>query len=125
MEREHGVQFLSEDGRTMRDPDGDYSIRDQQMAEVSDRNFVRHTFHASPSLRAKRAEGRWIQSKPYKGEPFDDSEWTLVPGGWDHEHCTLCFERFTEGMMYWANGNEVVLLCESCHKDYFGLTAML
>jgi hypothetical protein len=101
-------------------PDGDYSVPDQQMAEVADRNFLRRTFHDRPSLRSKHPKGGWVESKPYEGEPFDEADWTLAPGGWDHEHCTLCYERISNGMTYWANGNEVTILCESCHGHYFG-----
>jgi hypothetical protein len=100
--------------------DQDWSYYDQQMAEVSDRQFIRHTFHEYPSLRSKHPQAGWFVSKPYKGDPFNDSEWTLLPGGWDHEHCSLCFEKVTEGMNYWANANEVTILCERCHNHYFG-----
>ena len=99
-------------------PIDDWTTRDQQMADVVDRQFTQRTFHVYPSLRAKRPVDGWIQSKPYHGEQFDETDWSLTPGGWDHEHCFLCYARISDGMTYWANDREVNILCDYCHKHY-------
>ncbi len=97
----------------------DWSFYDSQMEnEVTDCNFAQTTFHALPSLRALESESGWFCSKPYHGEEFDPKEWRIVPGGWDHEHCKLCFAKIIDGMSYWANGNEVVILCDRCFDHY-------
>jgi hypothetical protein len=97
----------------------DWSSFDRQIAvDVLDKRFTQTTFHVLPSLRAIRGEGGWVCSKPYHGEEFDASAWKLVEGGWDHEHCTLCFARIVDGMTYWANANEVVILCDRCFDHY-------
>ena len=97
----------------------DWSSIDQEFSErVVDKTFVQTTFYVLPSLRALRPEGGWICSKPYNGEGFDASAWEVVPGGWDHEHCTLCFAKIVDGMTYWANAGEVVSLCDRCFEHY-------
>jgi hypothetical protein len=91
---------------------------DQKIAEISDKRFTQTTFHSYPSLRSNRPVDGWTQSKPYRGEPFNEADWTLSPGGWDHEHCSVCDARITDGMTYWANTGEVTILCDRCH-DHF------
>jgi hypothetical protein len=101
------------------DPEfGKWSHYDAEVAAITDRVFVQRTFYIRPSIRSKKAADGWFQSRPDKGEPFDESEWTLVPGGWDHEHCSLCFSRINDGMNYWSNGNEITILCDQCYDHY-------
>jgi hypothetical protein len=99
--------------------ESDWTSFDCQIAdEVIDKTFTQTTFHVLPSLRSRRAEAGWVCSKPYHGGEFDATEWAVVSGGWDHEHCTLCFARIVDDMTYWANGNEVVILCDRCFDHY-------
>jgi hypothetical protein len=100
-------------------PIDDWSTFDAQVADISDRQFAQKTFYSYPSLRAKKPDNEgWYVSKPYHGEEFDDTCWTLIPGGWDHEHCSLCYCDITDGMTYWSNDREVVILCDYCHEHY-------
>jgi hypothetical protein len=65
-----------------------------------------------------REDGEWHMSKPYTGEPFDPEEWELREGGWDHEHCDVCWATVTDGMSYWPNVDPdagQVDLCEACY----------
>jgi hypothetical protein len=97
----------------------DWSSRDELMLQVIDPRFMRFTFHEYPSLRSKHPlDGGWVQSKPYHGEPFNEADWFLKPGGWDHEHCFLCYATIREDMTYWANAGEVKILCDYCHEHY-------
>jgi len=97
-------------------PIDDWSNRDEQFAKVSDRAFVRRNFSSYPSLR--RVCDGLAEWKPYDGGPFDATEWVVVPGGWDHEHCSFCMAKIVDGMSFWANGNDVILLCDYCHGHY-------
>jgi hypothetical protein len=55
--------------------------------------------------------------KPYRGELFDPTDYELVPGGWDHEHCDVCRARITDGDVYWTNaGPAHVDLCTACYE---------
>ena len=58
----------------------------------------------------------------YTGREFDPSEWTVVEGRWDHEHCRLCFATiceepgegcFPEGFV--AEGGSWI--CPECHAE--------
>ena len=106
-------------------PIDDWSQRDEDFALIVDRAFGRKVFREYQSLRSLRADAAgYFVSKPYHGEPFDEAVWSLIPGGWDHEHCSLCFNRIVDGMIYWANRGEVNILCDDCRDHYAGdLTA--
>ena len=98
-------------------PIDDWTTRDVEFAGVTDRAFSQKVFNTHSSLRRNLPDGlrEW---KQYNGEPFDESVWELIPGGWDHEHCSLCWARIADGMTYWANGGEFKLLCDYCHDHY-------
>jgi hypothetical protein len=101
---------------------GDYSIsRDDkyhsdEFAEIADREFVQRTFTTHAALLAKeRLNGCTVYSD-YHGEPYDNSKFDLVEGGWDHEHCSICFFTIKDGHTYWQNTNRIELLCDPCHE---------
>ena len=40
------------------------------------------------------------------------------PGGWDHEHCDMCFDKIDEQHpLHYAN-EKCELLCDTCHQKY-------
>jgi hypothetical protein len=105
-------------------------ITPEQLAIFRRCTFARRVFAPYPSLWAKkpmadddlpppsREDGEWHMSKPFTGEPFDPEQWEFREGGWDHEHCDVCWARVTEGMSYWPNidpGAGQVNLCEACY----------
>jgi hypothetical protein len=97
---------------------GDFSIsRDddyyrEEFAEIEDRQFVQRTFSSTPAL--VRNDGKMWQD--YTGEPFDSSEFHVVDGMWDHEHCSVCLFTIKDGHTYWENTNRIKLLCDACHE---------
>jgi hypothetical protein len=99
-------------------PIDDWGTRDKDFATVSDRCFSRKVFHPYPSLRLRHPQNGLNQWKPYRGEAFDGDEWELEAGGWDHEHCSLCFAKILDGMSYWVNAGEVTILCDYCRNHY-------
>jgi hypothetical protein len=100
--------------------------------------FTRRVFASYPSLRAKkpmdrdalppdsRDGGEWHSSTQYTGQPFDPEEYELVEGGWDHEHCDVCWARVEDGMSYWLNVNPppYVDLCEACYPRVMALLGL-
>jgi hypothetical protein len=111
-------------------------ITPEQLATFRRCTFARRVFASYPSLRAKKPLGadelppdsrdgdEWHASKPYTGEPFDPDEYELVEGGWDHEHCDVCFATVTDGVWYWPNVDPdagQVDLCEACYPRVMAL----
>ncbi len=105
-------------------------ITPEQLATFRRCTFARRVFAFYPSLWAKkpmraddmppdsREGGEGHVSKPYAGEPFDPDEWELQEGGWDHEHCDVCWAKVVDGMWYWPNVDPdagQVDLCEACY----------
>ena len=86
------------------------------LAHVSDADWK--TFHPYPCLvmiEPVNDEGGCLW-KPYRGEAYDPAVYELVDGGWDHEHCAVCWARVEAGDRYWADeGGAHVDLCPTCH----------
>jgi hypothetical protein len=60
-----------------------------------------------------------IVRKKLEGEEIPPGGF-VVPGGWDHEHCRLCWERISDieaGKNFgYTDGKD--WLCESCYEKY-------
>jgi hypothetical protein len=56
--------------------------------------------------------------KEFKGEAFDEAEFTKVEGYWDHEHCSVCWFDIEDGYTFWSNKGGVTLLCDECHAAF-------
>ena len=103
---------------------GDFSIsRDDisyqsEFAKIQDRQFVQRTFSAQPALVAKEAVNGHRMWKEYDGKPYDSSRYDLVEGMWDHEHCSICFFKITDGFTYWENTKRIKLLCDACYETF-------
>jgi hypothetical protein len=64
--------------------------------------------------------GLW-PSWPYDGGPFDESQFRLIKGGWDHDHCGVCLAKVEPGDEWWANvPPDQGGLCLECHARLFG-----
>ncbi len=103
---------------------GDYSVaRDdeyhrKEFAEIHDRQFVQRTFASHSALMAKELMNNHRVLSDYHGEPYDTSKFDLVEGGWDHEHCSVCFFTIKDGHTYWENGGRIKLLCDACYETF-------
>jgi hypothetical protein len=102
-------------------------ITPEQLATFRRCQFVRRVFASYPCLRSIEPmddEEGWHVSKPYHGEPYDPEKFELLEGGWDHEHCDVCWAHIEEGDSYWPNEDEDgghVDLCEKCYPRVMGL----
>ncbi|MFO0959584.1 MAG: hypothetical protein U0800_19470 [Isosphaeraceae bacterium] len=77
-----------------------------------------HIFAARDLITALRpSAGGLIISQPYAGQSPDPDRARLVPGGWDHEHCSMCLARIVPGDAWWATAPpEEAGLCPDCHE---------
>jgi hypothetical protein len=62
----------------------------------------------------------WRQIRPIDGDGNLQGGESLEVGGWDHEHCSLCYKHIVSGDMYffhaWGEGGSY--LCVFCHKRF-------
>lgn len=96
----------------------DWPAAEEGFANILDFNFVQRVFTSKPSLRARTGCNGWIKETEYTGQPFDNSEFEIVPGAWNHEHCTICLVAIEDGMSYWVNQDDVVILCDKCFEHF-------
>jgi hypothetical protein len=103
---------------------GDYSVsRDddyhlKQFAEITDSAFVQRTFVSHAALVAKRSVNGHRMWTDHHGQAYDQSEFDLVEGMWDHDHCQICWFTITDGFTYWENSNRSRLLCDACYEAF-------
>jgi hypothetical protein len=69
-------------------------------------------------------EEGWIGSFVYNGGPFDSEKFELVRGGWDHEHCYICYAKVLPDDEWWVTTppsfDEAIGLCLDCHARLLG-----
>jgi hypothetical protein len=103
---------------------GDYSVDrisesfKKQFSEIRDRAFVQRTFSTRSALVATEQVNGHRMTKDYHGGAYDESKFTLVPGTWDHEHCSVCWFKITNGFTYWENAKRIKILCDACHEAF-------
>lgn len=94
-------------------------ITPQELALYRSCHFVHQVFRPRPALRSiEPVEDilEWVKSLPDGDEYIDPEKFEVVEGGWDHEHCDVCFACIEEGDPYWANERPGdVDLCEKCY----------
>ena len=106
-------------------------ISPEQLADFRRCRFAHRAFTPRPSLelRAASDEGDvWRVARPYDGGPHDPGGAEVVEGGWDHEHCDVCWVKIRPGDWYWPNVDEAgghVDLCEQCYPRVMGLLGQL
>ena len=83
-----------------------------------DKDFDQVDFSSSPALISKKLVKGHRMWKAYKGGNYNQEEFDLVEGLWDHEHCSLCEFKIMDGHTYWHNEDRIQLLCDECH-DHF------
>jgi hypothetical protein len=81
------------------------------------RDFTSQIFSSAPAMVKKEpVNGLRIWTK-YDPATFSDSEYEIVPGMWDHEHCSICWKKIQEGAPYWQNSQKHIL-CNACHDTF-------
>lgn len=96
--------------------DGDYYRK--EFVEIADRAFVQRTFTSRPALVAKKPVNGHRMFADYDGQAHDESEFDLVEGAWDHDHCSVCWFTITDGFTYWEKTDRIKLLCDACYEAF-------
>ena len=68
-------------------------------------------------------------SEIYHGETFDGTKFRLVRGGWDHEHCYLCWAKVLPRNEWWVthppNFVDEIGLCLDCYVRVIGTNRVI
>jgi hypothetical protein len=92
-------------------PDEYYQVT---LRTITDFAFTQRTFAPRSALVARHVRDGYREEVEYHGQPFDASQFELVEGRWDHEHCAVCRFRLEPGHSFWENTTGM-LLCDVCH----------
>ena len=98
--------------------ESDWGYLDQEFDSIEDFDFVKKIFRKLPALVSLEPIGGHIVYRPYRGGGYDRTIYRLAEGQWDHEHCSLTFETIHDGDTYYANADEVMVLCEKVYEHY-------
>jgi hypothetical protein len=90
--------------------------------------FVPKGAESDPELdqvRAETGQSRWYPVDGghrvlilYEGAQFNADRFTLLPGGWDHEHCSRCHGTIEPMTLCWVTeSGPYVLLDEKCYRQ--------
>lgn len=86
--------------------------------ETIDKTFAQTIFIPYPALVRRELVNGHRNWKPYYGGEYNKEKYDLVKDMWDHEHCSICNFKITEGKTYWSNKDRIRLLCDECF-DYY------
>jgi hypothetical protein len=101
------------------------ATRREKEAFVRTLRFVRRPYSDKDMLLALEPnDAGFYSSHAYHGEVFDPTQYRVVRGGWDHEHCFLCWAKVLPGGEWWAahpdNFEDEIGLCLDCYSRLFG-----
>lgn len=85
----------------------------QSLLESSFGNWKILRFQASDAI----SDGKGGIRQAAEGEEVKPGE-TMVPGGWDHTHCSFCLDAIRDNDRVLTNG--VIWICGSCFDTYEG-----
>ena len=89
-----------------------------EVEDIFDKEFSKAIFHPYPALVSKKPVNGHRMWKAHYGGEYDKQEFELIEGMWDHEHCSVCRFKITDGYSYWENKNKIKLLCDECYEFY-------
>jgi hypothetical protein len=95
-----------------------WEIGDKLFNELKDHNFGLKIFKAIAALKSKKPINGYFKTELFRGQKYNENEFSLIPGAWDHEHCHFCSSRIEIGMNYWGNTEDITIMCTKCH-EYF------
>jgi len=88
-----------------------------ELARDADRVWTERRFEAGPALTVHAEDDHSVLARATEQTPPDDV--TLLPRGWDHEHCALCWAKISEtsgqASAYYSDGD---WLCMKCYGSY-------
>lgn len=92
----------------------------EAVAKCGTRSWQRLRWHPQPAL--VHRNGGVVSS--YRGQSFDPQKIDLVPEGWDHDHCAICWwklhatEDEQEGVGY--TDGRGAWVCTECYQQFLG-----
>jgi len=81
------------------------------------RDFVRKVFSCEPAMVKRELEHGMRMWAKYDPATYTEKEYEIVPGMWDHEHCSVCWHKILEGKPFWQNSQDHIL-CVSCNATF-------
>ena len=88
-----------------------------ELARDADRTWTEKLFEAGPALVVHGEDEHSVLARATERTSSDDG--TLLPRGWDHEHCALCWAKISEtsgqASAYYSDGD---WLCIKCYRSY-------
>jgi hypothetical protein len=96
--------------------DGYWNASDIEMVISEGHAWKRVTFEAQDAAMSRHEGGRVLRKAsdmPARGNTPEQ----IVAGGWDHEHCKICWAHIDPGQVGYAN-NDDHWLCEACYEKY-------
>jgi hypothetical protein len=99
------------------------AIPEQELATFRRCRFAHHVFRPRDCYRSLEPSPDFLAFVDEWGERGDEllngpTLFEVIEGGWDHEHCDVCWARIEDGDTYWPNVDEEagdVDLCEKCY----------
>jgi hypothetical protein len=86
------------------------------LGDAPKHDFVKRVFACSPAMVKKEpVNGHRMWSK-YDPARFSIEEYEVVEGMWDHEHCSVCWQKIQTGNPYWLNSQNFILCPGCCEK---------
>jgi hypothetical protein len=90
----------------------------QEIAHSNPEQWSKEIFKAADMILFKRPDGTSMGREYYDGEDIGDG--VVVPGGWGHEHCEMCFKTIAAYEPYehtgYTDGSQWV--CIECYNKY-------
>lgn len=98
-------------------------ITEKELSTFRRCRFVHRVFRPRDSYRSLEPPAdfmEFLNEWQARGDDFfeDPTRFEVIEGGWDHEHCDVCWARIEDGDTYWPNEDEEagqVDLCEKCY----------
>ena len=113
-------------------PGGEYVLQPwwtlEQLDIVRDSRRTWTEVQFRPELAVKVESTDFVMLRKVRAADDSAAPGALVEGGWDHEHCTLCWTKISErpeaGLAYWSDDD---WLCRECYERFFvsGLGALV
>ncbi len=96
--------------------DGYWNISDVEMVIGEGHAWKRVTFEAQDAAMS-RYEGGRVLRKASDMAAHGNAAGQIVAGGWDHEHCKICWKHIEPQQVAYVD-NDDNWLCESCYQEY-------
>jgi len=88
-----------------------------ELARDADRTWTERRFEAGPALLVHAEDDQSVLARATEQTLSDDAK--LLPRGWDHEHCALCWAKIAEApgqaSAYFSDDD---WLCIECYRSY-------